>query len=203
MDGTFIPIFLAILGLIAGLIANRTIRRGSARFYALEREALLRRASFFTLAAVVLFATSVGLMAYNTQQSRQIETDQQTLNDSAATAAANTQSNIVIVTTTPVVQNQPDTPVPTETIDPNLPTPTPTPIIRRAYVENTGGAGAYLRDRAGTDGEELEILREQTIVTLLDDVQPVDANGFNWIKVRTVAGEEGWVADFYLTISNR
>lgn len=205
MDGTIIPITLAILGLIAGLIANNTIRRGSARFYALEREALLRRASFFTLACVLLFATAVGLFAYNSRQLRTNTTDQASINATAATVAASDSTSLVVVTATPpVVENQPPTVAPTATTDPNLPTATPTPIIRRAFIENTGGAGVYLRSSPGTASEELEILDEQSIVTLLIELdEGVDANGFNWIKVRTVAGDEGWVADLYLTTTDR
>lgn len=201
MNGTSIPIFLAILGLVAGLIANRTIRRGSARFYALEREALLRRASFFTLASVVLFATGIGLMVYNIRQSAANADDQQTTVNTLATIAVN--NSFATPTPEQFVQTQPITREPLPTVDPNQPTPTATPIIRRALIENTGGAGAYLRSRPGTNGEELEILAEQTIVTLIAGEEPFDANGYNWIKVRTVAGEEGWIADFYLTVSDR
>jgi hypothetical protein len=52
-----------------------------------------------------------------------------------------------------------------------------------------------LRDAPG--GAELAILPDGTILNLLEDA-PVEANGFVWRKVRTVAREEGWVVEDFL-----
>ena len=70
-------------------------------------------------------------------------------------------------------------------------------------IEGTGGSGAYLRDAPGTNSNTIEILDDGAIVTLVDSEEPVDANGFIWVKVRTIAGDEGWVADLYLAVSDR
>jgi hypothetical protein len=65
-------------------------------------------------------------------------------------------------------------------------------------IDNTGGSGVNLRERPGTAGRELEVLRDGNTVVLLDD-EPQQANGYTWIKVRTPLGVEGWVADIFLT----
>ena len=70
MSGTTLPLILAILGTVAAIAAYRGIGRGGSRFYQLERDALLRRASFTLLAAIVLFVASVGLLVY--QQSNMV-----------------------------------------------------------------------------------------------------------------------------------
>jgi hypothetical protein len=65
MTDLTIPLIISIVALIAALSAYRGIRRGGARFYTLEREAMLRRASFSLLASMLLFLGAVGLMTYN------------------------------------------------------------------------------------------------------------------------------------------
>ncbi|MEI2709433.1 MAG: SH3 domain-containing protein [Chitinophagaceae bacterium] len=77
------------------------------------------------------------------------------------------------------------------------PTITPTTVVCRAVVEGTSGSGIYLRD--APQGNELVILAEGTLLTVLDDA-PVEAGGFIWRKVREVGGEEGWAAEDFLTI---
>jgi hypothetical protein len=87
---------------------------------------------------------------------------------------------------------------PSPTVDATIPTPTATPIICRAVVENTS-FGLYLRD--APSGEEVDLLPEGSVVTLLED-EAVEANGFTWRKVRAVGGDEGWVAQDFLTIGS-
>lgn len=54
MSGLFIPLAFALGGLLAALVTYRGIRRGGARFYTLEREALLSRNLFFVCECPVI-----------------------------------------------------------------------------------------------------------------------------------------------------
>ena len=63
MQGLFLHLFLTVLAFIAAAITYRDIRRGGARFYTLEREAILRRASFTLMAAVLLFLLLVTVLS--------------------------------------------------------------------------------------------------------------------------------------------
>lgn len=194
MSSLLVPLGLAVAALLAAMAAYRGIRRGSARFYSLERESILRRAGFTLIAAVFLFLAAIALLIYNQQQ---ITTALETPEEVTAEPGEPT------LTPTVFVENVPPTFTPTPTLDPNAPQPTPTPFIRRGVIEGTGGSGAYLRDAAGTNSNTIEILDDGAIVTLVDGEDPVDADGFVWVKVRTIAGDEGWVADLYLAVSDR
>ncbi|MCA9981908.1 MAG: SH3 domain-containing protein, partial [Anaerolineales bacterium] len=88
------------------------------------------------------------------------------------------------------------TQTPTPTIDPNLPTATPTPVIIRAFVTGTSGSGLSMREEPG--GDLIEILPEETFVTVVDEAAPIEQGGFTWIKIRTFAGVEGWAARQFL-----
>lgn len=204
MTGTFLPILLAIGGLIAGLMAYRSVQRGGARFYQLERDALLRRAGFLQLATLVLLVSSVGLLVYWQAQAATLVVDGGEVN-AAETETSTAETPVPSSTTPAVVQSQPPTLqlIPTETPDQNAPTAAPTSIIRRAEVQNTGGSGANLRDGASTLAKEIEVLDEGTLLTLLDDEEPLEAEGFTWVHVRTLGGTEGYVVDIYLEAFNR
>jgi len=188
MSGITIPVILTIIALIGAFSAYRGIRRGGARFYTLERETMLRRASFTLIGSVILFLAAIGLLIYNYQQVT-------TVGD--VVEAENGGDIIVTATTEPSLQSQPPTPSPTATVDPNIPTVTPTPIICRAIVEGTAGSGLTLRDAPA--GADVSILPDGSILTLLED-EPEEVNGFIWRKVRTVAQEEGWVVEEFLKI---
>ncbi len=185
MTGITIPIILAIAAVIAALSAYRGIRRGAARFYTLERESMLRRASFTLLGSMLLFIAAIALLVYGQQQL------------SAGDAADESGPIAVTATPEPGLQTQPPTPSPTATTDPAIPTATPTAIICRAIVDGTAGSGLTLREAPG--GADLAILPDGSILTLLDDA-PQEANGFIWRSVRTVAREEGWVVEDFLKI---
>ena len=62
MGDFLIPLALAIAGLIAAVMTYRGIRRGGARYYTLEREALLRRATFTLFSSVILFTAAIGFL---------------------------------------------------------------------------------------------------------------------------------------------
>ena len=188
MNDLFLPLLLAGLGFLAAFFAYRDIRRGGARFYTLEREAILRRASFTLLASVLLFVGSIAILLYERQQSIDII---------AVEAGAEIEG---VPTPTATLSTLPPTTTPTATPDPNLPTATPTPIVCRALVSGTGGSGLTLRADPG--GQEVSILQEEEIVTLLE-VEPVTLGNTTWVSVRTaVTREEGWVAREYLLVES-
>jgi hypothetical protein len=66
-------------------------------------------------------------------------------------------------------------------------------------VDGTAGGGLTLRATPG--GEEVTILPDGTIVNLLETEAQV-VNNTIWRNVRTVAREEGWVSEEFLTIGN-
>lgn len=195
MSSLLIPLALTVAALVAAATAYRGIRRGSARFYSLEREAILRRAGFTLAASVFLFLATIALLIYNQQQLT-------TVDGETATEAV-VEDGEPTATPTVLFESVPPTFTPTPTPDPNAPQPTPTPFVRRGVIEGTGGSGAYLREGPGTNTETVEILDDGAIVTLLDGENPTEANGYTWIKVRTIAGAEGWVANLFLTVSDR
>jgi hypothetical protein len=184
-----IPLVITIIAIIAALSAYRGIKRGGARFYTLEREAMLRRASFTLLASILLFLGAVGLITYNYQQ----------LQGQGNGTTVDTEEGVVTTTPETVIETSPPTATITPTVDPNIPTPTATSVICRAVVDGTAGGGLTLRDTPG--GEEITILPDGTIVNLLE-TEPVQANNFTWRNVRTVAREEGWVVEDFLTIGD-
>jgi hypothetical protein len=182
-----LPIGMAVIALIMALSAYRGIRRGGARFYTLEREAILRRASFSLIASVVLFVASVGVLVYDRQQ---LPTD-----------GAEVVENGVVATATPdaALETFPPTETPEPTADPDVPTATPTSILCRGVVQGTSGSGLTLRETPG--GAEVVVLPEGEIVILMD-AEPVVQDDITWRQVRTVGQREGWVAETFLTISD-
>ncbi|HSH05426.1 MAG TPA: SH3 domain-containing protein, partial [Anaerolineae bacterium] len=180
MQDLLIPIIFTVAAIVVNLIAYRGIRRGGARIYTLEREILLRQAVITMFAAALLYIGAIVLLVVEIQELTAIEEEQ----------------NTVIVAPTPTtiatIISVPPTTTPTPTIDPNIPTITPTPVLRRALVDGTGGNGLYLRIEPNDD--IIRTLADGAFVTLLDE-PPRAGNGFNWVKVRTIDGEEGWVAD--------
>lgn len=190
MTGLTIPLIITAVALIAAFSAYRGIRRGGARFYTLEREAMLRRASFTLLASIFLFLGAIGLMTYNYQQMTPDQVTEETVEEGNGPATA---------TPEPFVEGFPPTPTMTVTPDPNIPTATATAVICRAIVDGTAGGGLTLRATPG--GEEVVILPDGTIVNLIQ-TEPQVVNGVTWRNVRTVAREEGWVSEEFLTIGD-
>ena len=64
---------------------------------------------------------------------------------------------------------------------------TPTALICRAVVEGTFDNGLTLRDTPG--GSEVDILAESSILTVLTEEEPVEFNGLQWRKVRSLLGD--------------
>jgi hypothetical protein len=187
MSAYFLPLILALGGLIAAFMTYRGIRRGGARYYTLEREAMLRRAMLTLLVSVLLFLSSVGLLIYRDQQASQ----------GLQLEPAVDEEGVVLATITPTVFIEQFPPTATATSTVIEPTATATPVICRAIVEGTSGNGLTLRDVPG--GEEISILPDGSVLTVLED-EPTESGGFIWRKVRLVGGDEGWVAEEFLTI---
>jgi len=186
MGEYFLPLILALGGLIAAFMTYRDIRLGGARYYTLEREAMLRRAMLTLLVSVILFLGSVGLLIYRQQSSQDLSLE-----------PGVGEEGVVLATITPTVFVEQFPPTATATSTEIEPTATTTPVICRAIVDGTSGNGLTLRDVPG--GEELAILPDGSVLTVLEDA-PAESGGFNWRKVRLVGGDEGWVAEEFLTI---
>ena len=194
MSQLLLPLALAFVGLILAFATYRDIRRGGARFYTLEREAILRRASFTLMLSVACFLGAVGFFAYTFQRQAAL----------AAEAAAAGEQVEGVVPDLPAADTELETIPPTPTITPTVdlefaqPTPTVTPIVCRAIVEGTGGNGLTLRTEPG--GTELVVLPEGSILTLFQAEEAQEASGIVWRRVRTITNQEGWVAQDFLTI---
>jgi len=188
MSGILLPILLFVGAIVATFLTYRNIRRGGARFYTLEREIVLRRATVTLVAASVLYTAALGLIYMQRQQlieALQPPEEEEASNSDGSPAA----------TPTTMLEVFPPSPEPTS-LTPE-PTATVTPTVCRAVVEGTSGNGIYLRD--APQGEQLVILAEGTLLTVLEDA-PVEAGGLMWRRVRAVGGEEGWAAQDFLTI---
>ena len=188
MRQLFLPLVLAFIGLALAFVTYRDIRRGGARFYTLEREAILRRASLTLIGSVAFFLLAVGFFAYTFQQTQATQ----------AAASGEQVEGIVTGTPTPELESFPPTPTMTATLDLSIPTATATPIICRAVVEGTSGNGLTLRDTPG--GEEVAILPDGSILTLNQDEAAQESGGFMWRKVKSITNQEGWVAADFLRI---
>ena len=190
MSGLLLPISLIFAGIITALVTYRGIRRGGARFYTLEREALLRRASFTLFSTVVFFLAAVAILIYERQQTLAAE----------APLEGDVIEGEVAITTTPELNALPPLSTETPTPDVSIPTATPTAFVCSAIVEGTFDNGLTLRETPG--GAEVDVLAEATIVTVLNTEEPTEANGFVWRKVRSLFGDEGWVAEDFLTFGS-
>jgi hypothetical protein len=186
MSDIFIPLALAFLGVVAAFASYRDIKRGGARFYTLEREAILRRAGLTLVGSMLLFMAAIGLLVLDRQPTT-----------AAPSADGEVTEGVVTITPSPEVQQFP--PLPTETATPDLsfPTATPTRPVCRAVIEGTFGNGLTLRSEPG--GEQVSILAEADLVTVIDQ-GPTTANGIEWRQVRSLFGDEGWVAAEFLSL---
>ncbi|MBE2225047.1 MAG: SH3 domain-containing protein [Anaerolineae bacterium] len=194
MSAYIIPLGLAFLGLIMAFSTYRNIRRGGARFYTLEREAVLRRSMLYLAASVFFFMLAIGYLIYTDQPATTAE-------DPVEGQVVEGEGEETAVTTTPdtlELETFPPTPTITATPDINIPTATPTPIICRAVVEGTSGNGLTLRDTPG--GGEVIILPDGSILTLYQEEAAQESGGFLWRKVKSITGEEGWVAEDFIRI---
>jgi uncharacterized protein YgiM (DUF1202 family) len=192
-----LPFILTALGLILALTTYQNIRRGGARFYTLEREAMLRRASVTLVLMVLVFVGAVGTMYLNQQDAAATE----------LTTEATDEANVANPQTTPEtpessgdIQQFPPTFTPAPTLEQELPTPTITPRIIPAVVTGTGASGLWLRAEPNVNSDTVFRLQDGEILSLLED-EPVFDGTYTWVKVRRVDGEQGWVARDFLQIA--
>lgn len=190
MSGLLIPIALIVAGVVAAAMTYRGIRRGGARFYTLERELILRRANVTLGLTVLFFAGAIALLFFQRQQLI-TELNPPEIEPSAEQAGG----EVISPTTTPFLEQFPPTETPTPLFQ--EPTVEPTPELCRAAVEGTGGNGLKMRD--APQGAELVVLPEGTLLTVLEN-DATESGGIRWRLVRAVGGEEGWVAEDFLTI---
>ncbi len=190
MSGILLPILLFVGAVAATFFTYRNIRRGGARFYTLEREIVLRRALVTLTVAAALYTATLGLLYFQRQQLINAA-----LPPTVEAEAADGAGSPLVTTPTPMLEVFPPSPEPTS-LTPE-PTATATPTVCRAVVEGTGGNGLYLRSEP--QGEQLVLLSDGTLLTVLEEPS-VEAGGILWRKVRAVGGEEGWAADQFLTI---
>jgi hypothetical protein len=100
------------------------------------------------------------------------------------------------------------TPGPTST-PPPLDEPTPGPdatvaegpageiaVGASVTVTGTGTDGLSLRAESNTTADRIAILPDGTPLTIVEG--PTEGESFTWWKVRTEAGQEGWVAQDFL-----
>ncbi|MFT5196674.1 MAG: hypothetical protein ACI9EW_003516 [Cellvibrionaceae bacterium] len=204
----FLQIGLVVIALVIFLVAYNGIRQGGSRVYSLEREAVLRRASATMFVGAACLLAVVGWLYYDNpppilQSAADTEEGIPQIDTGAVEAEAAAPELLLTETPQPGQTQFNQIPVIetvtlTPTLDPNLPTATPTPIIVRAFVIETGGNGLTLRDKPG--GEEILILDENEFVTVLQSEGIQEQGGFVWVKVRTFLGDEGWVAEVFLEV---
>ena len=86
---------------------------------------------------------------------------------------------------------------PTEPLPPTeTPIPTETPVPFDAFINSVGGLN--MRDSAG--GAVVALLEEGSGVFVLEGTEFDGV--YNWRQVQTIEGEEGWVADEFLTFAS-
>ncbi|MFK7801457.1 MAG: hypothetical protein AB8G95_07500 [Anaerolineae bacterium] len=204
----FLQIGLLSVALIIFLIAYNGIRQGGSRVYSLEREAVLRRASATMFVGAAFMLAVIGWLYYDNPPPILQAEPEETATVAQTTTGADPAQGQAPAPATPE-QGQTDfgqlpsiaTVTLTPTLDPNLPTATPTPVIIRAFVKETGGNGLTLREAPG--GDEILILDENEFVTVLQNEGTQEQGGFTWVKIRTFLGDEGWVAEFFLEIEGQ
>ncbi len=196
MSGYIIPLGLAFVGLIMAFSTYRNIRRGGARFYTLEREAVLRQAMVTLAVSVLFFLLAIGYLIYTDQPA----TTEAPPEGEVVEGEEGTEIETAVAPSPEALELEtfPPTPTITPTPDADIPTATPTPIICRAVVEGTSGNGLTLRDVPG--GIDLLILPDGSILTLYPDEGAQESGGFVWRKVKSITGEEGWVAEDFIRI---
>ncbi len=182
---------VALLGAVAAAIAagfmfwtaQNAARASRGALFNTERQVAHDRATRSRMMALTLGGFAVVLLIINLLTS--------------------TTSGVAIVPTVTPTR----TPRPTSTIAPATrqvlietlaPTVTPTLPLAKAIVVNAGDPG--LRLRAAPNGQEIDFLKDGTVLELLPEPQIKTDDGFTWQKVRDPQGREGWVATEYIQI---
>ena len=182
-----IALLMAIVcGMAAGYMlwmgqnANRT---GRGALFHTERQVAIDRARRARMTALGLGGVAVVLLLIN--------------------VVASTGGGLVSQpTVTPTRTPPPPTtmaPAARETLVATLsPTATPTPPLPKAVVTNADDPGLRLRQTPSTSGEQIDYLKDGTVLDLLPEAQVKTDDGITWQKVRDPLGREGWVATAYI-----
>jgi hypothetical protein len=104
-----------------------------------------------------------------------------------------TRLSLPTLTLAPVQTSTPGAPVgtPTALLSPTeTPTPSPEPTRAYAVIAASVGGGALVRAEPGI-GAQVTTLLNGIMVEVLPEVQNV--GGYNWARIRTAEGIEGWV----------
>lgn len=180
---------LALLGaVIAGIAAGfmfwsgqNASRAGRGALFNTERQVALDRVRRSRMASIALGATALLLLGIN-------------LVGTGVAPIVSVPSPTPTRTPRPTPSLAPATrEVLIETI---MPTATPTPPLARAVVANAGEPG--LRLRAEPNGQEIDFLKDGTVLDVLPDPVVTTADGITWQKVRDPQGRVGWVATAYI-----
>lgn len=181
---------VALLGAILAGIASAfmfwtsqtSTRAGRGALFNTERQVAYDRANRSRMTALALAGAAVVLLVINLMGSG---------------------TSVISVVPTPTVTR---TPRPAQTLSPATrevmiatlaPTSTPTTQPQKAVVSNAGEPG--LRLRATPNGQEIDFLKDGTVLDVLPEPQVQTDDGNTWQKVRDPQGREGWVAIAYLT----
>lgn len=115
----------------------------------------------------------------------------------ATTEMAPTATAAIIVPTTAVPRTTPTVVLPTESAT-EPPPPAELGPGATVVVKGTGGTGLNLRNRPTTQSRRVATVREGTELTVVEG--PETGEGYEWWKLRTPDGTEGWGAGEWLEL---
>jgi hypothetical protein len=193
-------------------VAGKTYRADIMYNVGRQQAAVAKRVAYMRGALFLLIALSLALIfAFLPSGSAPTEVVVEStvpMTDSTPTSLSPTAQPSPSATLTVAVTPTPDdaplpapvalTAVPTATNEPTVtitPTVTATPFITPTVRVNSPN-GLYLRE-APAGVEEVELLSDGTVLTVLDGFEQVGE--LAWQRVRTPAGNEGWVAVSFTT----
>jgi hypothetical protein len=183
-----------LISIVAGIAAafmfwtgQTALRAGRGALFNTERNVALDRAHRSRVAALALGGVAIVLLAIN-------------LVSSGSAAGVTGAQNAPTATPTRTPRSTPATlsatrEVPAATL---LPTATPTTPPQRAIIVNAGEPG--LRLRQTPNGQEIDFLKDGTVLDLITEPQVTTDDGITWQKVRDPQGREGWVATSYIAV---
>lgn len=182
-------IVAAVLFFARGVLARSSVSESA---YGVERQEArhdmliaFARGIVMVILALILLAV-FGLSPRPESAVEATETPTSTLPATATAIVSPTET----VTPLPVVGPSPTSPLPTPTEVP-LSTPEPSATVGVATALVSSPNGLWLREAPG-GSQEIELIPDGTILTLLPGVEEVD--GVAWQQVRTPLGNDGWVA---------
>ncbi len=189
-----------------------TRQRVGSELYAVGRQAqrremrvnLVRSAAFLVLALIALVVFSLGRRPMPEAPAVDSAATPSPTGASTATPLSATPSPRVVPS--PVINTtSPAAPSASPTTPPDIPTLTPTATATATETPRPPTAlvnspnGLYLREAPG-GSQELELIADGAELVLLEGRER--ANELEWQRVRTPAGNEGWVALDFIVIQD-